>query len=355
MMRLRMISVGCLGLAGLLCSDAEPVQDQADTASVAVAPVPADTLPSPIDIEYIPAGFAQRPLNPVDNSIDAEKVRLGRKLFFDPILSADNQVACATCHRPELAFADNQKIARGIQGRVGKRNAPTIINRGYGKIFSWDGRAATLEEQVLMPITNPAELGSDLAELLAELRADDSYVRDFHRVFGGDEQTPERAITDSNLAKAIAAFERSLVFGDSEVDRFRSAEYEALSQAARQGMWIFESRGGCWKCHSGENFSDEEFHNTGVGFGESDRDTGRFEQTKDPRDRFHFKTPTLRGIELTAPYMHDGSVATLREVVEFYNRGGAPDDPDLDPDMKPLKLSETDINNLVEFLKALSR
>ena len=146
-----------------------------------------------------------------------------------------------------------------------------------------------------------------------------------------------------------------MTYGNTGVDRFRASEYSALSREARQGMWIFESRGMCWKCHSGENFTDEEFHNTGVSFGEADRDTGRFQITKQEIDRFKFKTPALRGVSLTAPYMHDGSQATLKDVVEFYNRGGAPDDPHLDPDMKPLKLTDEEVGYLVEFLKAMSK
>lgn len=319
--------------------------------------VPKDTLPAQLDLESKPGGFAELPNAPENNPMSAEKVALGRKLFFDPILSKDNTVACASCHRPEVGFADSNRIAIGIDGKAGTRNVPTIINRGYGTNFSWDGRAESLEDQVLKPLINPNELGNESVEqVIKQLQQNDQYVSAFHQVFGdGSEQPTAVSVTAENLGKAVAAFERAIMYGDTKVDRFRASEYTALTREARQGMWIFESRGGCWKCHGGENFADDLFHNTGVGHGEQNRDIGRFEQTKNDDDKFKFKTPTLRGVEFTAPYFHDGSKATLREVVEFYNQGGAIDDPHLDSDMKPLNLTDEEIGFLVEFLKALSQ
>ncbi len=154
---------------------------------------------------------------------------------------------------------------------------------------------------------------------------------------------------------ALAAFQRTLLAGNSPVDQFQAGDYEALTRDERQGLWIFESRGRCWKCHTGNNYSDETFHNTGVGFGIPKRDLGRFEVTKLATDKARFKTPTLRALVQTAPYMHDGSIRTLREVVEFYNVGGTAEDPNLDPEMKPLSLSDKEIDQLVAFLNALSR
>ena len=317
--------------------------------------VPVDNLPSELNEPTGLNGFSAAPEQPVSNAHSAAKIELGRKLFFDPILSRDNSIACASCHRPDHGFANDEKLAVGIEGRVGTRNVPTILNRGYGEHFSWDGKSTSLEEQVLVPITNPNELDSDIDLLIEKLRKDTDYVKAFSNAFGDSDGFDPNLINPTNLAKSIAAFERVLVYDNTKVDRFRSSEYKALSREARQGMWLFESRGGCWKCHNGENFTDEDFHNTGVGFGGSDRDLGRFGLTKDPADRFKFKTPTLRGVEFTAPYMHDGSVATLEEVVQFYNRGGAPDDTELDEDMKPLNLTDEEVQFLVEFLKALSK
>ncbi len=321
--------------------------------------LPADTLPEIVDLQFIPGGFSELPPTPENNRLTLAKVRLGRKLFFDPILSADGTVSCASCHQPEYGFASPDALAIGIDGKVGKRNSPSLLNRSYGTHFFWDGRSESLEKQALDPISNPDELGDDPAKVLAAIRANKDYAVAFQAAFGNDSTdhpspTIETLITMENLGKAIASFERTLLSGNSGVDRFHRAEYTALSQKARQGMWIFESRGGCWQCHSGPNFSDEKFHNTGVGFTDPDRDTGRLQFTEDEEDRHKFKTPSLRDVDLTAPYMHDGSVKTLKEAVEFYNKGGAPDDPGIDKKLKPLKLTDDEVEFLVEFLKAMT-
>lgn len=304
--------------------------------------------------------------------ITAELVELGRTLFFDGILSRDGTVSCATCHQPQLGFASADPIAIGIDFRKGKRNAPSLLNRGYGKTFFWDGRSDSLENQSLQPLENQDEMGHNLAAILETLRQHPEYPQRFAQAFesqrpapvdsaqqqssSGGTSTPDQSpITSERLAVALASFQRVLRMGNTEVDRFRASEYSALSSAARQGLWIFESRGKCWKCHAGDNFTDENFHNTGVSFGQFDRDLGRFEFTRVAEDRFRFKTPSLRGVALTAPYMHDGSMPTLEAVVEFYNKGGSRDDAELDPLLEPLNLSKADLDNLVEFLKALSR
>lgn len=317
--------------------------------------LPADSLPAEIDLESVPGGFLQRPVDPADNPTNAAKVQLGRRLFFDPILSSDGSVSCASCHQPDHGFAHPEPLAVGIGGQRTKRNAPSLWNRGYGSHFFWDGRSPTLEQQALGPISSPAELGGDVEKVLSAIRQHPEYPAAFAAAFPpeADSETGEQ-VTIDRVAQAIASFERTLVSGDSPVDRFRRSEYAALSREARTGMWIFESRGGCWKCHSGPNFSDEDFHNTGVDFGNPDRDTGRMQFTGDPVDRFKFKTPSLRNVAQTAPYMHNGSVASLREVVQFYNKGGAPHDPGLDEAMKPLELTEEEVDYLVEFLKALT-
>lgn len=295
-----------------------------------------------------------------------EIITLGRELFFDGVLSRDGSVSCATCHQPDYGFASPDPIAVGIDFRRGKRNAPSLFNRGYGTHFFWDGRSQTLEHQSLQPLENQDEMGHDLNLILATLQKHPHYSQKFAAAFAdsattdrsenlAEGATPSSPVTAERLATALASFQRTLRLGNTEVDRFRAAEYSALSTAARQGLWIFESRGKCWQCHSGDNFTDESFHNTGVSFGTFDRDLGRFEITRDPADRFKFKTPSLRGAALTAPYMHDGSIASLTDVIEFYNRGGAPDDTERDPKIQPLHLSDADKLNLVEFLKALSR
>lgn len=341
------------GLAGFAAIAAEPGATQVQTTATdddKKPIIPKDTLPAELDLETIPDGLDLERLIPDDNPLTKEVVALGRKIFFDPILSKDNTVSCASCHQPELGFASNNKLAIGIGGKVGVRNSPTLLNRAYGKKFFWDGRAASLEEQALRPIASEIELGSSIDEAIKKLKANQDYAKLFQEAFGGSD-----AVTESNLAKALAAFQRTLLMGNSPVDQFQSANYGALTNEERQGLWIYESRGGCWKCHSGSNYSDEEFHNTGVGYGTKDRDTGLAQASNDPKDNFKFKTPTLRGVGLTAPYFHDGSAKTLEEVVEFYSKGGAPDDQSLDPKMKTLNLSEADKKHLVAFLKALSR
>lgn len=316
-------------------------------------PLPKDTLPQQIELDAAPVGLGKAPASPKGNELTAERVALGRKLFFDPVLSADNTVSCATCHRPDHGFASPEPIAVGIKGRKGTRNAPSLLNRSFGKTFFWDGRSESLEAQAIKPIVNEVELGNTYENLLAKLRSDKKMVGAFVSAFG--ESEPEKVVTKDNLGRALASFQRTLLIGNSPIDAFQAGNHAAMSTQERQGFWLFESRGGCWKCHSGVNYSDELFHNTGVSFGSKKRDVGRFEVTKKVADRFAFKTPTLRGVAHTAPYMHDGSLKTLKDVVEFYNKGGSPNDKGLDRKMEPLGLSEREVDLLVAFLKALSR
>lgn len=326
------------------------------TANQDPAPVlPQDTLPPTENLlrSQPLLGFEALPADDPAGPLTEAKVSLGRRLFFDPILSKDRTVSCASCHQPNHGLASPDPLAVGIGGKQGRRNAPSVFNRGYGKRQFWDGRAATLEEQSLQPISNPDEMGEALEPILVRLRDDQKYVSEFSKAFGQSESAAE-VVTSTRLASALAAFQRCLLIGDSPVDRFRAADVKELSMEARQGLWIFESRGRCWQCHSGENFTDELFHNTGVSFGSENRDLGRSEISHDPQDRHRFKTPSLRGVAETAPYMHDGSIKTLEEVVEFYNRGGSPNDTELSPHLRPLNLSVDERRFLVEFLRALS-
>ncbi len=310
------------------------------------ADLPRDTLPAQLGLDAIPLGLDRARPVPPDNPLTEKKVRLGRRLFFDPILSADGSVACASCHLPEHGFAGTARVAIGIGGRRTTRNVPSLLNRAYGQAFFWDGREATLEAQALRPIENPDEMGTSVADAVKRLQAHKEYPALFQAAF-------RDGVTADNLARALASFERVLLVGDSRVDRFRAGDVKALSDAERHGLWLFESRGRCWHCHSGRNFSDEQYHNTGVSWGQAPLDLGRYGRTKQDADRGRFKTPTLRGLTHTAPYMHDGSLATLEEVVEFYNRGGGKN-PCLDPIIQPLGLSKEEVRDLVAFLRALS-
>ena len=323
---------------------------------------------------------------PNDNPVTAAKVELGRKLFFDARLSADGKVSCASCHDPGRAFTDGRKVAEGIGGRLGTRNSPTLLNSMFSTGQFWDGRAGTLEEQAKMPLTNMDEMGNgSLDEVRAKIAAVPEYVKGFQQVFGGP-------VTVDGFAKAIAAFERTLVSGDSPLDRYLAGDLNALSESARNGLILFRTRARCGVCHVfNQNFAafatfpfftDGIYRNTGVavnftGFNALARramaaardesgdalaalskheragELGRFVTTGNTLDVGAFRTPSLRNVELTAPYFHDGSAATLADVVRFYVKGGN-ENPNRDWQLEPVPLSDIEQRDLVEFLKALT-
>jgi len=305
--------------------------------------LPVDTLPRPL-FDELPAGLPAELEERLSG--DEDLVDLGRALFFDPILSVDHSVACASCHRPDHGFADDVPLSLGVHGRRTLRNTPGLYNRALGESFMWDGRVATLREQVLMPIENELEMDLPVADAVARLATSETYAPRFEATLG---RTPD----SEGLALALTAFVERLVSGDSPADRFDAGRIAELSQNAKSGKWFFESRGSCWRCHSGQNLSDESFHNTGVGAAAATPVPGRFAITKLDEDRGRFKTPSLRGVSETAPYMHDGSIASLEEVVEFYRRGGNPNSH-LDEVLEPIEMSDQDAANLVEFLQSLS-
>lgn len=287
----------------------------------------------------VPGKLGLPPLK-VKGPVDEREVALGKELFFDKGLSVDGTVSCASCHNPETGFADARKVSEGVGGRKGRRNAPTVVNAAYWATQFWDGRAKTLEEQALGPITNELEMNHSPVALLKKLNGDAEY----RKKFGGGPITMER------ITGAIAAYERTLLSGNSAVDRYLYAgDRTALSPAAVTGLRVFGEN--CVICHSmGKDhalFTDQGFHNLGVGV---DR---KGELTDMGRGRGEFRTPSLRNVARTAPYMHDGSLKTLREVVDFYV-GGGNSNPYLDPLMKPLELSAEERAGLVAFLEALN-
>ena len=268
---------------------------------------------------------------PEDNPLTAEKVALGRQLFRDKRLSRDETVACATCHDSKAGFTDAKPVSDGVHGRKGTRSAPAVINRGYGITQFWDGRAVSLEEQVLKPIQDPAEMDLTLEEASTRV-----------------------GLRVREISQALASYLRTIRAGDSPFDRYMHGQPTALDEEQLRGLNVFRLKGNCNVCHVGPNFSDEKFHNTGVAFqGGEFKDEGRFQISGRPEDRGAFKTPTLRQISSTAPYMHDGSLRTLEEVVEFYDRGGNKN-PHLDSEITPLRLAPEEKRALVAFLKALS-
>ena len=290
---------------------------------------------------------------PKDNPYSPAKAQLGRLLYFDTRLSSDDTVSCATCHDPSMAFTDNAPVSTGIGGQKGGRSAPTVINRAYSTLQFWDGRAATLEEQAIGPIANPVEMTNIKdpdkahAAIVAKLKKIPGYVRRFKKVFGTEDFTIE------HVGKAIATFERTVLSGNSPYDRYKAGDKSALSAAQIRGLKLFEGKAKCAECHSGFNFTDESFVNIGIGMDKPNPDLGRYVVTKEEEDKGAFKVPTLREIEHTAPYMHDGSLKTLEEVIEYYDRGGTKN-PYLDERITPLNLTEQEKKDLVEFMKALS-
>ena len=294
----------------------------------------------------IPLGLDRGLLAPPDNPVTPEKAALGRRLFDDPRLSADHTRACSDCHQRERAFSDGRRVAVGVRDQKGTRNAPAILNRTFGRAFFWDGRAATLEEQVLLPIQHPKEMGADFPTVVDRLRADATYRRQFDQVFG-------RPADISALSYALATYVRTILSGASDYDRYEAGEPTALTPKARLGLRLFRGRARCARCHSGSNLTDEEFHNTGVSWAHRPYDAGRAVVTDVPEDTGKFKTPTLREIERTAPYMHDGSIATIEEVVDFYDRGGN-DNPFRDRELRPLRLTDDEKMALVAFLRSLT-
>ena len=294
----------------------------------------------------IPLGLDRGLLAPPDNPVTPEKAALGRRLFEDTRLSVDQSRACSDCHQAERAFSDGKRVAVGVRDQEGTRNAPAILNRTYGRTFFWDGRAATLEEQVLQPIQHPQEMGADLPTVVQRLRADTAYQRQFAEAFGHPPDV-------RSLSFALATYVRTILSGASDYDRYEAGEPTALTPKAQLGLRLFRGRARCSRCHSGSNLTDEDFHNTGVSWGHRPYDAGRAVVTGVPEDTGKFKTPTLREIERTAPYMHDGSIATLEEVVDFYDRGGN-DNPFRDQELRPLKMTEEEKTALVAFLESLS-
>lgn len=286
---------------------------------------------------------------PADNPLTKEKVELGRILVFDKRLSMDNTIACMSCHLSEKGFTDGKPVATGIKGLKGGRSAPASFNRVYSTLNFWDGRAATLEAQSVGPFTNPIEHGFANYDVMnAKMMKIPGYRKLFKQVFGDDTITTER------VGMAIASFQRTVLSGNSAVDKYDiGGDQDALSDSAKRGLELFRGKARCTRCHSGFNFTDEKFHNLGIGWDTNTVDLGRYMITNTPEDIGAFKTPTLREIARTAPYMHDGRFKTLEAVVDFYNQGGIKN-PHLDNTIIPLELTEEEKKDLVAMLKSLN-
>jgi cytochrome c peroxidase len=350
------------------------------------APNPAaDPLAQPKSLQQVgvPVDLTREAI-PADNPQTPEKISLGQKLFFERRLSADGTVSCSTCHNPDLAFTDRKSTSVGIKGRVGQRNAPTLLNALYNKTQFWDGRVKTLEEQAALPIVNAVEMGHpNLDAAVAQIASVEEYQQAFQRVFGRPANGPD-------LLRAIASYERTQLSFDSPFDRFIAGDNNAIDASAKRGWELFNTQARCNKCHALMEtqrdvtvFTDNDFHNIGIGIirhnvvalgrqaeqliksGDTaaiDRAAiqtdmsalGRFLITKQEKDTASFKTPDIRNVLVTGPYFHDGSQETLWDVMDHYNKGDGLHNPWLDEDMQPLALTETDIDDLVAFLASLT-
>lgn len=302
----------------------------------------AEPAPTPkVPLGLLPVQF------PKDNPYTPEKAELGKLLYFDKRISADGTVSCATCHDPKFGYTDGKPVSDGIRGQKGGRSAPTVINRAYSLAQFWDGRAKSLEEQAVGPMANPIEMGNTHAAIVENLRKIPGYRAQFKKVFGTEE------IDIDHVGKAIATFERTVLSGNSPYDRYKAGNKKALTAQQIRGIDIYFNKAKCDQCHEGINFTTNAYHNLGVGTDKPKPDAGRFDFTGKNEDWGAFKTPTLRDIERTAPYMHDGSLKTLDEVVEYYNKGGIKN-KNLDEKIKPLNLTDQDKKDLVAFMKSLN-
>jgi cytochrome c peroxidase len=345
----RVLAAVSLAAFTLACSQAPQPE-----AKKEAAPEPAKPVGATLEIKA-PLGLPPVPI-PANNPPTADTVALGRKLYYDTKLSSDNSVACATCHRPEKGFGDGLPVSTGINGSTGGRSAPVVTNSAYYTLQFWDGRASMLEDQAGGPMQNPIEMGHTDMGVVKALSADPSYVAQFEEAWGAG------PITFEKVVYSIASFERTVISGNSPFDKYQyGGDKTAMSAAAIRGLALYKdpAKGNCAVCHSiGETtslFTDNKFHNLGVGIDSKGklRDKGRADVTKNSADEGAFKTPILRNIALSAPYMHDGSLKTLKEVIDFYV-GGGNSNPHLDPQIKVLKLNARERADLEEFLKALT-
>jgi cytochrome c peroxidase len=376
---------GCLASITAVCSEDDHLGPPSVLASGQAPPLPkAGPLAEPRSQNQIgfPAALTASVIPP-SSPFTPNAIALGEKLFFEPRLSGDGTVACATCHDPARAFTDGRPLSIGIQGRVGQRNAPTILNALYNQTQFWDGRVHTLEQQAALPITNPFEMGSaSISEAVSKIAGDESYQTQFRQAFG-------RNVNENDMLRAIATYERTLVSFDSPFDHFIGGDANAISDSAKRGWELFKSKARCNLCHALTDnqrdvtvFTDNDFnigigilrHNVGLLARQAERDLaqgrlqdvdtaaisgetsvlGRFLVTKKQDDIASFKTPDLRNILVTGPYFHDGSMQTLWDVVDHYNKGDGLADPWLDQDIQPLALTEPEIDDVVEFLASLT-
>lgn len=284
------------------------------------------------------------------SNLPTTESELGRMLFFDPILSANRSTSCASCHKPEFAFADSTSFSKGFNGGFTSRNTPTVMNMSSRPYLFWDGRSPNLEDQAIHPIVNPVEMGLKKTDIVKRLKSSPFYKKAFQKIYGS---APDLKL----LGKAIAAFERTLETADSPFDKYMEGDSTAISASAIRGRELFLEKGHCFDCHFTPDFTADEFRNIGLFNGKNLNDSGRYLVSQNPEDIGRFKVPGLRNVALTAPYMHNGQFRTLRQVVDYYDNPDAfiPNSIGRDTILaKPLGLNEQEKEDLVEFMKSLT-
>lgn len=313
-------------------------------------------------------GLLPKVIFPKENPFQLQKLQLGQRLFHDGALSRSKQIACASCHDRDLGWADGRRTSFGHDRQKGRRNAPTVENVAFGDTFFWDGRAKTLEQQALMPIQEPLEMNFTLPELVARLAQDSEYLELFKSAYGNED------ISSEKISMALATYQRTLTSRRSDFDRFLLASKQktariqnvyraAMSDNAIWGLHLFRTKARCMNCHYGATFSDQKFHNLGLTYYKREyQDLGRYKDTKNPDDIGKFKTPGLRGVTNTKPWMHNGLFGDLTGLLSFYNAGGVnikkdqsdPLSPETSTLLKPLSLTNKEVAALIEFLQAIS-
>ena len=346
MMNNRLLLVGLIGLmvsaSGLSVFDSLKSAQASPSGHAPHGAVTIDGLTVP-DIGPLPMSVP----SPATNLTYKAKVELGKQLYFDGRLSKSGAISCAFCHNPATGFADPRQTSIGIEGGVGGRQSPTVYNTAFNHLQFWDGRARSLEEQAIGPIHNPIEMGETHENVVSKLRKIKGYQQQFRAVFGTE-------VNLQGIAEAIASYERTIISTNSSFDKYVAGDASAMDERAVRGMGLFKGKARCILCHNGPNFTDNQFHNLGVPqVGPLKEDLGRYYVTKAEKDKGAFKTPTLRSMSETAPYMHDGAFKTPDEVVDFLNAGGGANQ-NLSPLVKPLNLTAEEKSDLVAFLKALT-
>lgn len=348
--RLAMLALTvCIGVGIGLSWAAEqrPRRPKRQPATVVQPPAAQPAATQPLVLGKVPLGLPELKI-PDDNPLTAEKVELGKLLYFDKRVSKDGSVSCATCHDPTKGWAEHTATSEGMHKQKGGRNSPTVINAAYAAAQFWDGRAPTLEAQATGPVENPIEMGNTMAAVCDSLDKIPAYKERFQKVFG-------TGVTKEGFAKAIAAFERTVLSGDSAYDRFQAGDKNALTEVQKRGMELFEKKG-CADCHTAPLFSNYEYECAGVSMDKKDADEGRKKVTGKASDAGRFRVPSLRDVASTAPYFHDGSAATLEEAVALMAAGGK-DHPNLAEEFQAVrkaKITSDEQMAIVEFLKALS-